>query len=322
MAATGFTPIQLYRTSTVSAVPSAGNLAEGELAINITDKKLYAKDNTGTVFLLASADGTTGTVSTVSVVSANGFAGSVANATTTPAITLSTSVTGVLKGNGTAISAATAGTDYLAPPSGTSILKANSGGALANAVAGTDYLAPPSGTSILKANSGGALANATAGTDYVAPGTATTFTALQTFNGTSSVLATALTNAAEVASVSGASVTGSLTVDVTTQSVLFFNGNATGNWSINIRGSSGTALNSMLATGQSITIAVMVTQGGTAYYNTSVQIDGTTSGVTTKWQGGTAPSSGNASSVDVYTYTVIKTASATFNVFASQTKFA
>jgi len=111
----------------------------------------------------------TGGVTSVSVVSANGFAGTVATSTTTPAITVSTSITGVLKGNGTAISAATAGTDYLAPPSGTAILKANSGGALANATAGTDYLAPPSGTAILKANSGGALANATAGTDYVTP---------------------------------------------------------------------------------------------------------------------------------------------------------
>lgn len=153
MAQTGYTPIQLYYSTTASQQPSAGNLANGELAINITDKKLYAKDNLGSVFLLASADGTSGTVQSVSVVSANGLAGTVANATTTPAITLSTSVTGVLKGNGTAISAATAGTDYLAPPSGTSILKANSGGALANAVAGTDYVAP-----------GGALGTPSSGT--------------------------------------------------------------------------------------------------------------------------------------------------------------
>ena len=90
----------------------------------------------------------TGSVTTVSVASANGFAGSVANAGTTPAITVSTSVSGILKGNGTAVSAATAGTDYLAPPAGTSILKANSGGALANAVAGTDYVTP-SGTETL-----------------------------------------------------------------------------------------------------------------------------------------------------------------------------
>ena len=58
------------------------------------------------------------------------------------------------------------------------------------------------------------------------------------------------------------------------------------------------------------------------YYNSSVQVDGTTSGVTTKWQGGTAPTSGNASSVDTYNYVIIKTASATYTVLASQTKFA
>jgi hypothetical protein len=65
-----------------------------------------------------------------------------------------------------------------------------------------------------------------------------------------------------------------------------------------------------------------VTNGATAYYNTTVQVDGTTSGVTTRWQGGTAPTAGNASSVDAYSYTIIKTASATFSVFASQTRFA
>jgi hypothetical protein len=65
----------------------------------------------------------------------------------------------------------------------TGVLKASSG-VIAAATAGTDYLEPPSGTAILKANSGGALANASAGTDYVAPGTATTFTADQTFNST------------------------------------------------------------------------------------------------------------------------------------------
>ena len=63
--------------------------------------------------LLSSAG--TGTVTSVSVVSANGFAGTVATSTTTPAITLTTSITGLLKGNGTAISAATAGTDYASP---------------------------------------------------------------------------------------------------------------------------------------------------------------------------------------------------------------
>jgi hypothetical protein len=82
-----------------------------------------------------------GTVTAVSVASSNGFAGT-SSGGATPALTLQTSITGVLKGNGTAISAATAGTDYLAPPSGTALLKANSGGALANATAGTDYVTP------------------------------------------------------------------------------------------------------------------------------------------------------------------------------------
>ena len=83
-----------------------------------------------------------GTVTSVSVLTANGFGGTVATPGTTPVITLTTSLTGLLKGNGTAMAAATAGTDYLAPPSGTSLLKANSGGALANATADVDYVTP------------------------------------------------------------------------------------------------------------------------------------------------------------------------------------
>jgi len=92
-------------------------------------------------FVKVASSVVSGVVTAVSVASANGFAGT-SSGGTTPALTLTTSITGVLKGNGTAISAATAGTDYLAPPSGTAILKANSGGALANATAGTDYVAP------------------------------------------------------------------------------------------------------------------------------------------------------------------------------------
>jgi len=76
----------------------------------------------------------------------------------------------------------------------------------------------------------------------------------------------------------------------------------------------------MLAVGQSLTIAFLVTNGSTAYYQSGFQIDGTS--VTPKWQGGTAPTTGNASSIDAYVITVIKTASATYTALASQTKFA
>ena len=134
----------------LSTALSIANGGTGQTTANAALNALLPSQ-TGNINYYLKTDGTntswavvsgTGTVTTVSVVSANGLAGTVANPTTTPAITLSTTVTGVLKGNGTAISAATAGTDYLAPPSGTSILKGNSGGALANAVAGTDYQAP------------------------------------------------------------------------------------------------------------------------------------------------------------------------------------
>ena len=75
-----------------------------------------------------------------------------------------------------------------------------------------------------------------------------------------------------------------------------------------------------MTTGQAITVAFLVTQGATAYYNSVLQIDGST--VTPKYQGGTAYVAGNASSVDIYTYTVFKTGNAAFTVFASQTQFA
>lgn len=177
-------------------------------------------------------------------------------------------------------------------------------------------------TGVLKGSGTSAFTAATAGTDFVAPGTATTFTATQTFNGSTSTFAAVITDAAEVATVSATAATGAINYDVTTQAVLFYTSNAAANWTVNFRASSGTSLNTAMAVGQSVTTAFLVTQGSTAYYNTAVQVDGTTSGVTTRWQGGGAPIAGNASGVDVYTYTIIKTAAATFSVFAAQTRFA
>ena len=124
--------------------PTAGAVAVGDgttLAFTIAGNAGQVLTSNGAAVPTWTDNGS-GTVTSASVVSANGFAGTVATSTTTPAITLTTSITGVIKGNGTALSAATAGTDYLAPPSGTALLKANSGGALANAVAGTDYVTP------------------------------------------------------------------------------------------------------------------------------------------------------------------------------------
>lgn len=174
-------------------------------------------------------------------------------------------------------------------------------------------------TGVLKGNGTSAFTAATAGTDYVAPGTATTFTATQTFNGTSSTIAAIFSDIVEPITISATAATGTINYDVTTQSVLYYTSNASANWTVNFRGSSGTSLNTLLSTGQCITVAFLVTQGATAYYNSAVQVDGAS--VTPKYQGGTAWTAGNASSIDVYTYTIIKTGSAAFTVLASQTQF-
>jgi hypothetical protein len=176
-----------------------------------------------------------------------------------------------------------------------------------------------SSTALQKGDGSTGITAASAGTDYVAPGTATTFTAKQTFSGTSSAIASKFTNALELVTVSATAATGTINYDVTTQSVLYYTSNASANWTVNFRASSGTSLDTAMATGEAITVVFLVTQGATAYYNNAVTIDG--SSVTPKYQGGTAWTAGNASSIDAYSYTIVKTGSAAFTVFAAQTQF-
>ena len=148
---------------------------------------------------------------------------------------------------------------------------------------------------------------------------ASNFTAKQTFTGTSSVISSKFVNALEGVTVSATAATGTINYDVTTQSVLYYTTDASANWTVNFRGSSGTTLNTAMAVGESITVVFLVTTGATAYYNNAVTIDGTS--VTPKWQGGSAPTAGNASSVEAYSYVIVKTASATYTVFASRVQF-
>ena len=114
--------------------------------------------------------------------------------------------------------------------------------------------------------------------------------------------------------------TGTINFDILTSTAWIYTTNATANWTLNVRGSSGSALNAVLADGESVTIAFAAAQGTTAYYNNVFQIGGST--ITPKWQGGLPPSAGNASSHDVYTYTIIKTAANTYIVYAARTRFA
>jgi len=136
-----------------------------------------------------------------------------------------------------------------------------------------------------------------------------------TFNGQGKIQ-----SVAEKVTTAATAATGTVAYDVLTQAVLNFTSDAAANWTLNVRGDGSTSLDSIMDTGESITIAHIVKQGSTPYYNSAFQIDG--SSVTPEWQGGAAPSAGNASSLDVYSYTIIKTGSATFTVLASQTQFA
>lgn len=114
--------------------------------------------------------------------------------------------------------------------------------------------------------------------------------------------------------------TGTINFDVLTASIWYYTTNATANHTLNVRGNGSTTLNSLLATGDSITVVWAVANGTTPYRPSTFQIDGST--VTPLWQGGTAPTAGNASSTDIYVYTIVKTAATpTYTVFASQTQF-
>ena len=109
------------------------------------------------------------------------------------------------------------------------------------------------------------------------------------------------------------STSGTITFNVDLYGVLFYTANQTANRTINFNN-----VNANLGIGQSVTVAVPMTQGSTAYYLNAYQVDG--SAVTPKWVGG-APTGGTASAINSYTFTIIKTADATFTVLANLTAY-
>lgn len=415
MAATGSTPIQLYYSTTASAVPVNTNLLNGELAINITDGKLYYKDNGGTVRLLAS-NGTSTPVTTFSA----GTTGLTPNTATSGAVTLAGTLattnggTGLNSltanyipyGNGTgALNSSSTftfnGTTFVAPAASLSISaltssntsnlqvgavtsfsdtgiianfvatsngytqvvtqnKSNGSAATAEFIAYNDSGTASTNFATVGINSSGYTGTGSinaAGYGYFLTGSTdlvigtiganalhmtvnssatdalsissaglinvnsnTAGTALLTVTTSATTPATKVPNIVEPSNVVASAPSATTNFYLTNGAVQYYTTNAANNWTVNFAFSSGTTLNTAMAVGDSMSCTMLTTQGSTAYYNSAVTIDGVS--VTPKWQGGTAPTSGNASSIDSYTYVILKTASATYTVLASQTKFA
>ena len=153
---------------------------------------------------------------------------------------------------------------------------------------------------------GGAIDGTTVGATTPSTGTFTTLNA------------TSVPTLGEKTTVVASPATGTINYDVITQSVLYYTSNSTANWTINIRGNGATTLNTLMAVGETRTITFLSPQNA-GYYANTIQIDGST--VTPYWQGGSAPTIGASSGIDVYTFAIIKTASATYTVLASVTNF-
>lgn len=124
----------------------------------------------------------------------------------------------------------------------------------------------------------------------------------------------------ENVNVVGNTVNSTSNIDVLTANVWMFTTDGTGNWAHNIRGNGSTALNSILGIGQATVVTIIAALGSNSGYGTTFQIDGVTQSV--RWNGGTAPTAaGDTSGFDIYTYTIIKRANATFTVFGSTGRF-
>jgi hypothetical protein len=301
-------------TGTVAQAPTlTSSTGTGSVVLATSPTLVTPALGTPSAIVLTNASGTAS-------ININGTVGAT-TANTGAFTTLSANSTVTLSGTTTNIAATsqTSGTITIGGTAGTGALTFGSSTAsqttnLANGVTATGN------TNTIAVGNNGATGSTTTITIGSASGTSTTaLNGKVTMAGTTSALAAVLTNAAETTTVSATAATGTIAYYPSTQSVLYYTSNASANWTVNLTFSSGTTMNTAMSTGQTLTVVFMVTQGATAYYNSAVQVDG--SAVTPKWQGGSAPTAGNASSVDVYTYTIIKTGSAAFTVLASLTQF-
>jgi hypothetical protein len=174
----------------------------------------------------------------------------------------------------------------------------------------------PKGTGTIKA--GGVDVTTTTGTQTLTNKTLTSPTVNTATIAGGTLVDAVIRGLEEDVNVVAAAATGTINFDVETASVWYYTTNATANHTLNFRFSSSVSLNTSLAIGDAITLVWLNTNGGTAFYPNVIQIDG--NAVTPKVPA--AITGGNVNAIDAYAFTIIKTASATFTVLETQTKFA
>lgn len=290
-------------------VANAPSLQKGLFSWVESTEKLYYYDGTSWVEVGAQVeDGeiTEAKLANSAVTSAKILDGTIVNADVNAAAAIDKT-----KISGTAITAADTGTVTSTMIADGTIVNADINAAAAIALS---KLASGTSGQVIVANSSGVPTYVTlSGNVTVSDTGVTTVNSDMTFSNIKT------TSTIEVLTISATAATGTVNVDVA-NGTTYYTTNSSANWTVNLRWNSSTSLDSKLAIGEMATTTFMVTNGATPRLASAHQIGG--NAVTPKWQGGTAPAAGNANSIDMYTYTVVKTAANTFSLFAALTRFA
>ena len=149
--------------------------------------------------------------------------------------------------------------------------------------------------------------------------TENTFTNKQIFTANDNIFSVKVDNFLEKATIVASGAASTINFDLGVNSVLYYTNDATSNWTINFRTSSSTTLNSQMSIGEVVTATMLAKQGSSAYYNTTIRVDGSNRNV--KWLSANSATAGNPNAIDVYSYSIIKTADDTYTILVSFSYF-